>query len=503
YTVNIKEGGYYNFLIDFYLLHNGLRDSEVAVTINGDIALERAPLKALWCTPTEAFKTDSFGNEIVPTQFKAEKWQSDRLYKYDYLTALPYVFNFKSGENIIEIQLVSGGDTLIGKVAVVATQQLTGYSDYIAQYGDMAEGTDDILLEAERPYYKNSSSINPAYSADINVTPYDTYASKLNVLSNFSVSTQKVYYKFSIKDDGLYNITLNYLVSNANRTTFATIMLDGEIPFGELTHYPLEPNNEYALHTLGGKQKFSFYLTTGEHMLSISIDSSLMKEQLSSLNNITLQLNDIYLDLKKIAGAANDPNREWNPETDFPGVTERLQKISTEISVVLDYLTKVNCANVNHQGIIYLEAAGKAIEGLLKKPNKIPNNYQQLSEGSGSIVQTIANAVVNIKESPLSLDKIIATGNSDNIQIELRGGLFKFWEGTKKFFHSFTADYTAVTSEKNTVQVWVARSRQYMDLMQEMVDTSEYKSKTGFNVKFSLLTDEGKLILSNIAGIAP
>ncbi|MBQ4254762.1 MAG: extracellular solute-binding protein, partial [Bacilli bacterium] len=56
---------------------------------------------------------------------------------------------------------------------------------------------------------------------------------------------------------------------------------------------------------------------------------------------------------------------------------------------------------------------------------------------------------------------------------------------------------------ENTIEIWVARSRQYVDLMQEMIDNSTFKEETGYNVKFILLSDESKLILSNAARISP
>lgn len=190
-------------------------------------------------------------------------------------------------------------------------------------------------------------------------------------------------------------------------------------------------------------------------------------------------------------------------DNDFPGVVERLQTISSNLDLIASDLRRVNGADVNYQALIYIQTAKQAINGLLKTPKYIPNKYAQISEGSGSIVQTLANALSDVKTTALGLDKIVLHPADKESGLKKANGWVVFWEGVKKFFHSFIANYSNVTKDENTIQVWVARSRQYVDLMQQMMDASDFTERTGYNVKFSILADEGKLILSNAAGIAP
>lgn len=504
FTVNVPQADRLAFAVDYNLLHNGLADSEVEVTVNGKVVSERSSLKALWHNSTEDFDKDSYGNQIVPVQEKLEGWHTDYLYEYDYATVLPPVYGFNEGANTITFKMISDGEALIGDVYLKSVALPESYAEYIAEHTGAANATSVSAVEAENVYYKNTLSAVPTSNSATNVSPYDTYASMLNTISGFDSPEQILTYRLKAETDGLYNISFNVRNSNSNRTVFTQIFVDGVTPFRELLRYPFVENGQYQSHTLGNKDgSYSFYLTKGEHTVSIKIDGSILSPAQSVLNGLIDELNGIYLDLKQIAGTVSDGNREWDVDNDFPGVVEKLQAYVERMDALLASLHEINGSDVNYQAIILVNTAKQAVESLLKKPAYIPNKYAQIAEGSGSIVQTLANALSDIKSTPLELDKIVLHGAGTPSAIAKASGWKTFGEGVKKFFHSFFADYSNVTDDEKTIQVWVARSRQYVDLMQQMIDASDFKERTGYDVRFSILADEGKLILSNAAKIAP
>ncbi len=504
YRVTLEKADKLAFYADYYILHNGLSDSEVTVTVNGNPVSERSSLKALWRNESEEFKTDSFGNEIVPTQRKIDEWTGSYLYEYDFATVLPPVYDFNAGVNTIEIAVNAGGELLLGELYLRSAVLPDDYKTYAASNNGAAFGRGSDIAEAEHYYYKNNLSVVPVSNSAVNVTPYDTYSNKLNGISGFDSPEQILTYKMTAAEDGLYNISVNYNNSNSNRTVYVQVFVDGVTPFRELLRYPLVENGGYSSHTFGnGEGFYSVYLTKGEHTVSFKIDGSLSYGLQRMMNSSIDSLNEIYLDLKRIAGTVSDGNREWDIENDFPGVVEKLENIAQGLDLISSDLRKINGTDANYQALIYLQTARQAISGLLGAPKYIPNKYAQISEGSGSIVQTLANALSDIKSTALELDKIVLHPADAESEIPAANGWVTFWEGVKKFFYSFVADYSNVTEDEKTVQVWVARSRQYVDLMQQMMDASDFKERTGYNVKFSILADEGKLILSNAAGIAP
>ncbi len=61
----------------------------------------------------------------------------------------------------------------------------------------------------------------------------------------------------------------------------------------------------------------------------------------------------------------------------------------------------------------------------------------------------------------------------------------------------------AVSDKKSDeLLVWVNRPIQYVEMLQQMTD-SDFTSKTGISVRFSVMPNEQKLILANAANISP
>lgn len=503
YKVDITETSDYSFYISNHLLGNGFKDSEFTVSIDGETKLERGKIRALLKNESEEFKIDSYGNEICPSQQTIIDWSEQGLYDYQYISPLPYSFTLTSGEHTITLEQIAGEKIALGNIVLHKMVSIPSYESYSSSYQDKEVGARLEDIEGEHFYYKNDTTPIPSNSADINVNPYKTMEAKLNVISNFSLSNQIISYKFNAPQNGNYIINLNANVNNSNHVTFASIFIDGQIPFGEMLHYPFAPTRGFEEIVLkNGKENYRFYLTQGEHILSIKIDNSLYKNINEVLNSSIDQLNAIYLSLKRIAGTSSG-NKEWDSDTDFPGIKEKITDIYNSINVLIPTIYEINGSKANFQSIIYLRSALSALKGILAKPRSIPNQYAKFSEGSGSIIQHLANATSDLSTSPLEIDRIII-GNNQSYKIKnKKNGFDSFVEKVKKFFISFTYDYSGKSVKSDTLEIWVARSRQYVDLMQELIDNSDFKEQTGYNVKFVILSDESKLILSNAAKISP
>ena len=510
FSVDIPSEGEYGIYADYKILHDGFQNSEFTVEVktsdsNVISSLERATLRSYWKNESEEFKLDSFGNEISPNQVLVDENLYQGIYDYQFSSVMPTRFKFASGINKILLTMTSGGDIQINDLFVVRETQILPYSDYINNHKTSVQGQRIADIEAEHYLRKNDTTTIPANDPDLNASPYKTVESVLNVISNFSTAEQKIDYEFTIENDGLYSINFNGLVNNSNHVTFASIFIDGEIPFGELMHYPLVPTSKISEYLLADEHNkpYEIYLTKGTHILTIKIDTSLYKDIILDLKKDIDTLNSIYLDLKRIAGTVNDNNHEWNPETDFPGIKEEIEAVTANLTNIKELIYKVNGSKTNFQSTIYIQSAITALKGILKKPAYIPNQYSKFSEGSGSIIENIATAESDLATSSFEIDRIIIGNSSDYKLKNKKGGFKSFGEGIKKFFLSFKINYSSKVKDDKTLNIWVARSRQYVDLMQELIDSSDFETQTGYKVKFTILSDESKLILSNAAKISP
>ena len=326
YDVNVPESGKYSFFIQNHTMESGFKDTEFSISIDGDIVLDRGKIRAYLKNSSESFKKDSYGNEICPSQETIKEWNYQGIYDFQYISPLPYIFELESGSHHIELTQIAGEIVALGDISLRKQVEISSYADYYEPHKNSPNGTRIKELQGEHFAYKNDTSPIPSNSPDINVVPYRTMEAMLNTVGNFSLSNQIITYSFEVPTTGNYIINLNQQVNNSNHVTFATIFIDGEVPFGELLHYPFAPTRGYqenVLHNLNGSP-FRFYLEAGTHTISFKIDVSLYAEAISTLNEAVEEYNSIYLSLKRIAGTSSG-STEWNPETDFPGITQRIK----------------------------------------------------------------------------------------------------------------------------------------------------------------------------------
>ena len=504
YHVDSVEEGDYSLYLDSNIRSSGFRDNEFLVRIDGEEICSRGKIRALVRNVTEDFAKDRYGNEICPSQEALPEWHQQGIYDYDYLDPSPFRFSLSAGDHEIVLEHISGESVALGGINLHRFEAIPSYDDYRKDFVASGYGERIAEIQGEHFSYKNDTSPIPSSSADINVLPYATMESMLNVLGNFSASEQIVTYSFEAAKEGDYHIRLNLNIPSSNHVAFASFRIDGATPFGELLHYPLAPTGGFVAKTLqnASGEPFRFHLSEGIHELSIKVDHSLYRQIIASIDNCSGELSEIYLSLKRIAGTSTG-NKEWDPETDFPGISNRIASVRDTLNALLPKIREINGSDANFQALISLQSAVKSLGGILEKPRQIPNRYADFSEGSGSIVENLASASADLKSTSIEIDRILLGVKGDEQFSEPKNGFHAFWEKTKKFFLSFTYDYSMTTSSENTIEIWVARSRQYVDLMQEMVDNSSFKEDTGYNVRFILLSDESKLILSNAARISP
>ena len=505
YEVDVVSEDYYSFYLENHLLGNGFKDNEFSIYIDGNMVLERGKIRAYLKNASEDFNVDSYGNEICPSQQTITEWNYQAIYDYQYILSTPYQFKLASGHHEISLKQIAGEEIALFGLRLNKCVAIPSYADYSSAYVSAGDGVRIKDIQGEHFSYKNDTSPIPSNSADINAHPYKTMTAMLNVLGNFSLSNQIISYTFNVPASGNYIINLNANVNNSNHVTFATVMIDGTVPFGEMLHYPFSPTKGYSeivLKDYNNKKPYKFYLSEGEHTLSIKIDVSLYKDVINVLDNAVDRLNAIYLSLKRIAGTAGN-NKQWDPNTDFPGISEEINDIYNQINATTPIIRKINGSKANFQALIYIRSALSSIKGVLSNPKTIPNKYGKFSEGSGSIIENLANASSDLSVSPLEIDRIIIGAGKDYKLKGKKNGFNSFIEKVKKFFISFVYDYSGKSTKGKTLEIWVARSRQYVDLMQELIDGSDFKEKTGYNVKFVILSDESKLILSNAARISP
>ncbi|WP_233711175.1 extracellular solute-binding protein [Lederbergia citrisecunda] len=507
-SVSVPEDGLYEISFDYYPISKEVVPIEGSILINGEYPFYESrrivfPLK--WKSVKDTFDTDRFGNEIIPNQEVIPEWGKISATDASNLQAESLKYYLKKGKNTITLTHLKG-EMLVGNVYVHSPTKLISYKDYLQNNKNDHKVNSLIIQEAEKGYTKNSSYIRPVATTGSSVVPNNPKYLLLNTVGGDSwrESGQRVNWNVSIAEDGYYQLTFKVLQKKeTGGTVFRKLLIDGEIPFSEVSLFPFEFNKKWVNTTLKDEKgdPYLFYLTKGNHEISLEADASPVERSIFTINEVIKEMQEFALSIKKLTGNQNDRSRGWKINEYFPDAEKKIDGWANRLEEESKYLTELNKGNES-KDIVSLNMAVKKLRTLNKNPNEIPNRLTELTEGSSSVAQLLGNLLLELPKQPLLVDRFYIHGENQ-LPAPTPGYFAKTWNGMKRFVQSFSAgNYSASSADDQTIEIWVNRQRQYVDIIQNLADQT-FTPKTGIKVKFSIMPDEGKLILASAANNQP
>ncbi|WP_253701695.1 extracellular solute-binding protein [Bacillus sp. FJAT-27445] len=509
FMVEVENDGLYEIGFDYYPLTREVVPIEGAIQINGNYPYyesRRIVFPVYWHSEKEEFEKDRFGNEILPKQAPVAKWSHVKAEDASGLQPSALKYHLKKGENTITLQNLRG-EALLGFAYVDSPEKLATYEDYKKKYTN-AEIVDQVIkVEAEKPFMKNSSFARPIAVRDSSAVPSDTKSLLLNTFgeNSWSMSGQRVDWQVNVKKSGLYRLTFKVKQDKiTGGTVFRKLLIDGQVPFEEVAHYPFDFNKKWTNETLHGEngEEFLFYLEEGEHLIGLVADASPAERVVNRTNEIMREIEGLSLSIKKLTGNQIDKSRGWKITEFIPDIKQRVGGWADKLEKESKYLKSLGKADKDSQEIVSLELAVQKLRTLERKPNEIPYRLTELSEGSSSAAQLLGNLLIEVQSQPLTIDRFYVHGN-EGLPKAQAGFWKKTTDSIKRFFQSFSSGtYAASETDSDTIEVWINRPRQYVELIQNLADQT-FTQETGIKVKFSIMPDEQKLILANAADKQP
>lgn len=505
--IQVPADGSYSLALTYQTVGNTIVQSTVTVMV--DAATVKSYVNGVWYDESKDYILDRYNNEVTPAQKKLDVYVTDYIRDCTTVDLEPSVFTLKAGQSQIIIEN-NDQDILVSRVMLTKLPKIDTYADYAADY-DGSTPAQPIIIEGENYIAKSDSYVRT--KADINSScyPYSSFQKLLNAVDYYSWKTagQRIVWQYEVQEAGWYNLALHYTQSQKEgQAVYRNIEIDGQVPFAEAKEVSFGyTGSSYANKVLQvNGQNARIYLSAGKHTISMFTSVPSMAPIVEEINAISSELSAIGLDLQQVAGSNADVNRTWDIETYIPGVTEHLESLRQRLLQVYDELSAMSgtaassCANLK-------QAAG-IIQQALKRPDKLPTYVQQLSIGSGSATDMLAQLVNSIKEQGMSLDRIYLYGDSYKLPAEDAGFLKGLWHGTLRFVDSLmnrdgsygVSDEAA--SDPNAITVWVNRPIAYVETLQLMADT-QFTPKTGIKVYFSIMPAESKLLLANASNTCP
>lgn len=505
-TMNLKvdapESAVYNIAVSYICLNDNLLASQLSLSINGTRpyeSLSSLDFTSEWVADA-AVTYDRYGNEIAPVPQKQKEPQtvllSDGSNRYEEALLIP----LDQGENTLSFT-VTEGDILITSV------ELREKQTYAEVNYEPATGNQLIRIEGENIGSRNDSSIRATGEYDLNLYPYSSKKKVLNTLdaNSFKRSGQKVTYNLTAETAGYYHLAVEYKQSNRiDYPVFVDVAVDGTIINERTVAYPFPYSTKYQTLVLtGDDQPMSIYLEKGDHTVSFTLNVEPIVAQIERVETIMDEINVLALQINKLTGTKTDKYRDFDLEEYIPGVKDSLVNWAEELADIYDEIA-VYSSDVEETigAFSSLEIARKNLLTLSEKPNELPARMTEFSSGTTSVIQYLANTIQVIDNNQLAIDTI--TFFQKDAALEKQMGWFeKIVESIKRFFYSFTdQSYSVNQTNPEHLQVWINRSRQYVEILQKMID-EEFTPQSGIAVDLSIMPDQNKLILANAAGKAP
>lgn len=466
--------------------------------------LERVTFPVFYRSSSNIFPSDRYGNDALIRQVRDVRWSNVYARDVNFSSPYPLRVNLSAGEHRFSFTLAKG-ELYLGSIYLRPFHPYPAYASYLtAQQARPASGF-TLTLEAELPTYKNDTSVRPVSDRDLSVTPYDTYRLLLNTLGgeSWDVSGTAVYYEFDIPADGLYNITFRAMQNTrSNFTVFRRITVNGEVPFAELNAVPFPYSAGWQDMQLGGDTPYMIYLREGVNVLGVEATNAPYLTAIETIQDSLLSINALALETNRLTGNQRDPFKEWVISDYIPDIEERLRAIAQKLIDDKDTLLTIDPSGASPEILMYQMAIDNVLF-LAGDPDELPIYMSRFSEGTGSAAQQLGALLPLLQNQPLALDKIHIYAPDSAPDAPAVAFTTNIGEEFKRFLHSFQPNpYQTIGASEGELEVWVNRPRQYVNLLQQMVDAS-FTPETGIRVKFSIMPDEGKLILANAAEIQP
>ncbi len=503
FQVDVPETAVYRLRFDYLSYDKSILPIVLSMKLNGEYPYyesRRLVFETTWVSDVEK-SYDRYGKEIVSIPNKLIRWETKYLMDASYRHSEPLKLELAKGKNEITLG-VSEGSLLLGNIYLEPICEIPQYIK-----SEPASGKERIILQGEDFTYRNDSSIRAVAEFDADVEPYNVKETILNTIDSdsFKDAGQTVTYEFNVKKEGYYYLGLKYRQSDKEDfPVFVDVRVDNEVPNTAFKAYPLSYGNGYQTETLKDKENInlSVYLTQGTHSISYTINIDHIRHVLESVDCIMSEINDLSLEVTKVAGTNKDKYRDLKLTRYIPDVEERIYGWADSLDALHDSCLRYN-EDVNKiAAFSSIKVASKQLRSLAKEPDELIYRVAELSSSINSINTQLANLIDLLGKNRLAIDRIYLY--QEEAKLPGSYGFFtKAAKSIKRFGYSFfQQSYSVSNINPEHLQVWVNRPRQHVEIMQKMID-EQFTPQTGIKVDLSIMPDQNKLVLANASGDAP
>ena len=520
WRVSVPESAVYTLRIRYYPTEAKETSIERTLRINGEVPFNEVRnllFSKLW---KDAYEYDSEGKIIIETdqnhnQKKADKYQAPEW--VDEVLTDPtgyyngdFYFYFEEGENTISLQSQKEPMAVYSLTLCKYEKNISyrEYLDYWTSKGAVDAPAGSVIdFEAEYPSLTSDSTLYAINDKTSSITrsQHATYTMLNSIGStNWQNMGQWIEWAFEVENPGFYTINPRYL-QNAVAGMFVSrrLFVDGKVPFEEANNLEFNYSTKWGLGPLtDGTTKFKFYFDKGVHTIRLEVNLGHFGEVYTAMRNNMTEVNGIYLKILQITGTDPDPYMDYQFYKRIPADIVRMKELSDELYALADEFENVSGAASSNSAT--LKNVARVLEKMQSSSEtQIAKNFSALKNYIGAL-GTMLNDM--LKQS-LKIDYFIIQPEGEKLP-KANGTFFdELWFEIQGFVSSFVYDGYSFASnvegeEIVKIDVWTTVSREYTQLIRDLIDSSFSEAYPNISANLKLVT-MGTVLPATLAGVGP
>ncbi len=466
YEVIIEQEGLYAILAQYFLLESGGKIQR-KITIDGQLPFKEAESTQLprVYRDEEPLEHPEGKNDMVPAQVEVERWVTGYINDTESGNAKKLLFHLTAGTHHIEITTVNQKIALRSLSLESLEEAVPDYQSFLEKHE--SEGAQKVtgvlengllIWQAEETYEKSDSSL---YAINDNSSPYnqpyDLSKQKLNVIGKekWQDPGQWISWQITVPQSGLYRIGYRAKQSySRDIDSVRALYVDGELPFREAGELTFRYSNQWQVLLAGGETPYWFYLTEGQHTITMEVADGSLSALLRRAENSVRQLNQANWSLLTLMGSEPDPYRDYDIMKYMPEVVDSLAEQVTVLQEIADEWMQLT--GERGSNVVQIDVLVYQLQEMVEEPEQIPSLFAVFRDN----LSNFANMIMNAYRQPLGLDYLFLCEEGAVLPQANPSFFLSLYYAFARFLNSFVSDYNVLSDdtfseEQTQIRLWI------------------------------------------------